>query len=72
MKLRSESQQRMVARHLQEGKSITPLEALTMYGAFRLSAIIFDLKNEEGMDIRTDMVTDDEGRRYAKYTLNQK
>lgn len=71
MKLRSESQQRMVARHLQEGKSITPLEALTMYGAFRLSAIIFDLKNEEGMDIRTDMVTDDEGRRYAKYTLNQ-
>lgn len=62
----------MVARHLQEGKSITPLEALTMYGAFRLSAIIFDLKNEEGMDIRTDMVTDDEGRRYAKYTLNQK
>lgn len=71
MKLRSESQQRMVARHLQEGKSITPLEALTMYGAFRLSAIIFDLKNEEGMDIRTDMVTDDEGRRYAKYSLNQ-
>lgn len=71
MKLRSESQQRMVARHLQEGRSITPLEALTMYGAFRLSAIIFDLKNEEGMDIRTDMVTDDEGRRYAKYTLNQ-
>lgn len=71
MKLRSESQQRMVARHLQEGKSITPLEALTMYGAFRLSAIIFDLKNEEGMDIRTDMVTDDEGRRYARYSLNQ-
>ena len=69
--LRSESQQRMVARHLQEGKSITPLEALTMYGAFRLSAIIFDLRNEEGMDIRTDMVTDDEGRRYAKYSLNQ-
>ena len=61
----------MVARHLQEGKSITPLEALTMYGAFRLSAIIFDLKNEEGMDIRTDMVTDDEGRRYARYSLNQ-
>lgn len=71
MKLRSESQQRMVARHLQEGKSITPLEALTMYGAFRLSAIIFDLKNEEGMDIRTDMVTDDEGRRYARYSLNK-
>lgn len=61
----------MVARHLQEGKSITPLEALTMYGAFRLSAIIFDLKNEEGMDIRTDMVTDDEGRRYARYSLNK-
>ena len=48
---RYKTQKQKVLIHLQEGKGITPLEALNKYGAFRLSAIIFDLK-KDGYDIQ--------------------
>lgn len=67
---RQESQLKQVKRYLTEGNSITPIEALTMFGAFRLSAIIFDLKNDYGMDIHTEMVYEENGKRYARYSLN--
>lgn len=40
------SQISLVLNHLQEGKEITPLEALNRYGCFRLGAVIFKLKAE--------------------------
>lgn len=66
---RIESQRKNIKNWLLSGKSITPIEALQMFGAFRLSAIIFVLKNEHDMNIRTDMVYEPNGRRYARYTL---
>lgn len=53
---------------LESGKAITPLEALTKFGAFRLSAIIFNLK-EDGLKIKTNMI-DGVNNRYAEYVLD--
>ena len=51
------SQQKMVLQHLQEHGNITIYEAIQLYGATRLSAIIFNLRNNEGLDIVTDFET---------------
>jgi len=57
--------------HLIEKGSITSWEAIQLYGATRLSAIIYNLRNQRNMDIRTERVefTDRFGSKasYAKY-----
>lgn len=68
---RIESQRKNVKNWLLKGNSITPIEALQMFGAFRLSAIIFVLKNKYDMNIRTDMIYEPNGKRYAKYYLEK-
>lgn len=61
-----------VLNHLKSGKSITSIEAIELYGATRLSAIIFKLKRD-GYLFRTENVTfiDRFGSKshYSKYTL---
>jgi hypothetical protein len=52
-----------------EGHSLTPLEALNLFGCFRLGARIADIKGE-GYLIRTDRVKDPRtGKYYASYSL---
>ena len=68
---RIESQRKNVKNWLLKGNSITPIEALQMFGAFRLSAIIFVLKNEHDMNIKTEIVYEPNGKRYAKYYLEK-
>ena len=53
--------------HLKNDNGITPLEALNKFGAFRLSAIIFDLK-KDGYDIDTEIIKNG-GKHYANYKL---
>lgn len=64
-----------ILRHLQEVGPITPLEALELYGCYRLGARIFDLRHD-GHCINTELV---EGKdrfgqpmRYARYSLEKK
>jgi hypothetical protein len=54
-----ESQSKMIKEYLLSGGSISPLDALKMFGCFRLGARIWDLRHKEGMDIK----------RVAVYTL---
>ena len=65
------SQKQQILEHLKEGRSITPLGALNVYGCFRLSARIYELR-QEGYDIKTETITK-KGRvrdkEYAKYIL---
>jgi len=61
------SQNKQIAEHLKAGKSITPLTALKLYGCFRLSGRIWDLK-QTGMKIKTDLVTR-RNKTYAEYKL---
>lgn len=66
------SQKAKVLNHLQNHRCITSMEAFAKYGATRLSAIIFDLR-EDGYLIKTTSVTrrNQEGNSctYAEYSL---
>jgi|TARA_R100001129_G_scaffold122496_2_gene85310 hypothetical protein len=50
------TQEENIKRYLEGMNMITPLYALNVYGCFRLSAIIYNLR-KEGMDIVTEFVT---------------
>ena len=62
-----ESQAQQIKQHLLDGNKITPIDALTLFGCFRLGARIFDLKSD-GMAIKTDIIEKD-GKRFAEYSL---
>lgn len=61
------SQSDMILRHLARGKALTPLQALTRFGCFRLGARVWELK-ERGFKIVKKMVKVG-GKRVAKYSL---
>ncbi len=65
---RTDSQSSSILSHLQEGKSISPIEALNLFGCFRLGARIFDLK-ADGHDIAMEWETDGLGKKWARYSL---
>lgn len=70
----ADSQPALVLGHLKKGKEIAPLEALNLYGCYRLGAIIFILR-AEGYNIssRIEKYTKPNGRkgRYAVYKLEE-
>ena len=61
------SQKENILEYLELGNKITPLEALYQFGSFRLSAIIFELR-QEGFNIITHNKTVD-GKTFAEYEL---
>ena len=61
------SQKENILEYLEIGNKITPLEALYQFGSFRLSAIIFELR-QEGYNIITHNKTVD-GKTFAEYEL---
>lgn len=66
--METESQARAILKHLQSGKPITPIDALEQFGCFRLSARIYDLR-EEGHTIHMDRETDERtGKNFARYS----
>lgn len=54
--------------HFASGRSLTQLEAIGLYGAYRLAARVHELKNK-GWDITTTIKTDTFGDKYAEYQL---
>lgn len=68
---RIESQRKQIKDWLEKGRPITPIMALQMFGCFRLAAQIFVLKNEYDMPIKTEIVVNASGKRYAKYYLEK-
>lgn len=61
------SQKTKLLRYLQMGKSISPLKAWRIFGIYRLSGRILDLRRE-GHNIKTDIIERD-GKRFARYWL---
>tara|TARA_R110000744_G_C19110307_1_gene534654 strand:+ start:92 stop:310 length:219 start_codon:yes stop_codon:yes gene_type:complete len=61
----SKTQNQQILNYLKNGNSITPLEALQKFNCFRLSARIFNLR-EDGFNIITNYITDD-NKTYAEY-----
>ena len=68
MATKTESQNKQIKAWLESGKSLTPLDALLLFNSFRLGARVFDLKNDYGMNIKTEMV-EENGKRFARYSL---
>lgn len=66
----SASQNKKIAEWLKAGNSITAIEALNMFGCFRLASRITDLRQKFGLDIKSGRVTTPSGKRVACYTLN--
>lgn len=64
------NQSEAILSHLRSGKSLTPLEALDLFGCFRLGARVYDLK-AQGHDIEMEMVTMN-GKSFAKYFIPKK
>ena len=63
-----ESQSKMILDYLSQGKKLTSLEALKLFGCWRLGARIFDLK-DKGHNIQTEMIKLSNGKRVAQYHL---
>ncbi|WP_372339428.1 helix-turn-helix domain-containing protein [Gilliamella apis] len=61
------SQCERILIHLQTGKSINPDQASNLYGCFRLSARIYDLK-KPGFDIDSRLVHENVIQ-YAEYSM---
>lgn len=57
------SQSKQILKHLEDGNSITPIEALSLFGCFRLAARVKDLR-DEGHNIHT---INEDG--HAKYIM---
>jgi hypothetical protein len=55
-----------IKAHLEEGNTITAIEALNKFGCFRLASRIHDLKTE-GYVVDKIMVTGENNKRYAQY-----
>ena len=67
--MKPDSQNALIKGWLLNGYSITPMEALNLFGCFRLSARIANLR-DEGMLVVTDMVTIND-KRVARYYLQK-
>ena len=61
------TQKQQIQAYLNKGKAITPLDALSKFGCFRLSARIADLRND-GLIIATKYVTK-KGKTFASYSI---
>jgi len=64
------NQTERIKRRLKSGLSITPIEALNLFGCFRLSARILEIR-QEGFDVQTELVQQG-NKRFARYSLKQK
>ena len=62
-----ENQTKMIKAHLDQGNSITALEALDMFSCFRLASRMHELK-ESGYPFMKEMITVSNGKRVAEYT----
>ena len=64
-----ESQNKMILAYMKSGKSITPLEALNLFGCLRLSGRIFDLRGQ-GVPVKSEFFRTLGGKLVKKYWID--
>lgn len=64
----SKSQTDRILEYMLSGKSITPLEALNLFGSMRLGARIADIK-AKGYLVYSEFVETENGKKVKKYHL---
>jgi hypothetical protein len=65
--MRIDSQNNKILSWLQSGQTLTPIDALKMFGCFRLSGRIHFLKSK-GYDIKSNIVEMND-KKFAEYSL---
>lgn len=63
------SQNKRILAHLKSGKTITQKQAVPLFGCYRLSARIADLR-DDGHPIRTDIIRNGRSH-FAEYSLEE-
>ena len=64
-----QSQTRQILDYFSEGGKLSGLDALSMFGAYRLSSIIFNLR-KAGYNIKKHMRESESGATYAVYYMS--
>lgn len=64
----NKSQCDKILRYMQNGHTITPLEALRKFGCFRLGARVYNLK-QRGYRVQSSWVTEVSGKRFKSYWM---
>lgn len=64
----SQSQESKILDYMLRGHRITPLEALDLYGCFRLGARIADIR-KRGFSVQSEFVTTPTGKRVKAYWI---
>lgn len=67
----TESQNAQIRRYLEQGKTLTSLEALRLFGCLRLSGRIFDLRRQ-GISIEARDLKTLSGKRVSEYFIKDK
>lgn len=62
------SQTEQIKAHLEAGHSITSLDALRRFGCLRLSGRIYELVNDHGLNVASEMISVN-GKRIARYYI---
>ena len=63
------SQEKQIKHYLESGGKISGISALDRFGCYRLSSVIFNLR-EKGLNIKTKMVKNNNGqKKYAEYYI---
>lgn len=68
--IQTESQNRMIRQFLEDGNSITGLEALNKFGCMSLPRRICDIK-EKGVAIESQWIKLENGKRIKEYWIAQ-
>jgi hypothetical protein len=58
-----------VLKHLKANKSVSPMEALIVYGISRLASCIHEIRRKAGYNVECVINQDDAGHKYARYSL---
>ncbi len=61
--------QEVVYKHLKKNHRLTALEALGVYGIYRLAPRVCELR-AKGVPIKSTYATDERGRTYVEYTID--
>ena len=62
------TQTQAILDYLQQGKRLTPLEALSLFGCFRLGARVYDLR-QQGHNVKSRNIQVGKNKRVAEYWI---
>lgn len=65
------SQEKKILTWLSSGRTLTPIQALIMFGCFRLSARIYDLRKQKRIKIKNNPIEKD-GKRFGNIKWRDK